>query len=259
MGKLEDALAGSGFPAAMPEVPELTVPQQMACAARMLAADGYALDVAGHITVNKRDDNGEADGSLWCTPYGLWWQELTASDIIRIDGDGAVIEGRWDVTPAVFIHTELHRARPDAEVIVHNHPYYGSLLSTLHVTPEITDQQACAFDGDIVLFDEYTGGVDDAGGGRHLADAVGHATAVILANHGVLVTGSGVAQATYRATLFERMCQLNYDAMVTGHKPIPVPTQQRSLIKRSINTLSVDYYWGGRIRALLAAEPNVLD
>jgi len=255
MGKLEDALTGGGFPSTMPEAPSLTVPQQMAVAARLLAHDGYALDVAGHITVVRPD----GDGSMWCTPYGLWWREITASDIIVIDPEGTVIEGKWDVTPAVFIHTEIHRARPDAPVLIHNHPYYGSLLSTLHMAPDITDQQACMFDGDILLFNEYTGGVDDAAGGEHLAQAIGDASAIILANHGVLITGSAVAHATYRALTFERTCRLNYDALAAAHKPVPVPPETRGLLKRSINTLSVDYYWGGAVRHLLATEPEVLD
>ena len=195
---------------------------------------------------------------MWCTPYGLWWRELTASDIIVLDADGAVIEGVWDVTPAVFIHTEIHRARPDAPVLIHNHPYYGSLLSTLHHEPEITDQQACMFDGDILLFDEYTGGVDDAAGGAHLANSIGSATAVILANHGVLVAGGSVFQATYRAVNFERTCRLNYDALAADQKPVPVPLPTRDLLKRAINNLSVDYYWGGQLRKLLAEEPEVL-
>lgn len=254
MGKLDEAFSGTGFPSAMPETPELTSPQQVACAARILAANGFALDVAGHITVMRP----EADGTMWCTPYGLWWREVTASDIIVLDGDGEVIEGRWDVTPAVYIHTELHRTRPDARVIIHNHPYYGSLLSTLHIQPEISDQQACMFDGDIALFDEYTGGIDDADGGRYLAGEVGDATAVILANHGVLITGETVAQATCRATNFERTCRLNYDAVAAGHKPIPVPLEQRPMLKRALNTISVDYFWGGEVRHLLRDSPEVL-
>lgn len=255
MGKLDDALSGAGgFPSAMPEVPDLTVPQQMACAARILAHNGYALDVAGHITVVRPD----GDGSMWCTPYGLWWREVTADDIIVIDADGNVVDGRWDVTPAVAIHTQLHRARPDATVIIHNHPYYGSLLSTLHLAPEVTDQQACMFDGDIALFDEYTGGVDDADSGDHLAGAIGDATAVILANHGVLVTGETVPQATYRAMNFERTCRLNVDAMTTGQKPVPVPPDKRAILKTAINSMSVGYYWGGEVRHLVATEPEVL-
>lgn len=255
MGKLDEAISGGTFPAAMPELPELTIPQQIACAARILAASGYALDVAGHITVMRPD----ADGSMWCTPYGLWWREICASDIITIDHKGEVIEGRWDVTPAVFIHTELHRARPDAQVIIHNHPYYGTLLSTMHLQPEISDQQACMFDGDIALFDEYTGGVDDAAGGRYLADHVGSATAVLLANHGVLLTGETVAQATCRATNFERTCRLNLDALSAGHKPVPVPPEHRPTLKRALNTISVDYYWGGEVRQLIRSSPEVLD
>ncbi len=255
MGKLDDAIAGRGFPSAMPAVPELTVPQQMACAARILAANGFALDVAGHITVMRPG----GDGTMWCTPYGLWWREVTAGDIIVLDADGEVIEGRWDVTPAVFIHTELHRSRPDARVIVHNHPHHGSLLSTMHLAPEITDQQACMFDGDIALFDEYTGGVDDADGGRYLAESIGGATATILANHGVLLTGESEAQATYRATNFERTCRLNYEALAAGEKPIPVPPAHRPQLKAAINSMSVDYYWGGAVRHLLAREPEVLD
>jgi len=254
MGKLEEALAGRGFPSAMPHSPDLTVPQQIACAARVLAASGYALDVAGHITVVR----AQGDGSMWCTPYGLWWREVTASDIIAIDADGNVIEGQWDVTPAVAIHTQVHRARPDATVVIHNHPYYGSLLSTLHVAPEITDQQACMFDGDIALFDEYTGGVDDTEGGDYLATAIGDATAVILANHGVLVMGGAIPQATYRAMNFERTCRLNYDAMATPQKPVLVPPEQRGMLKAAINSISVDYYWGGAVRHLLGSEPEVL-
>ena len=258
MGKLAEVMSeGGGFPTAMPDVPELTVPQQMACAARILASTGYALDVAGHITV-VRDDSDGGDGTMWCTPYGLWWRELTASDIIVIDADGTVIDGRWDVTPAVFIHTEIHRARSDAQVLIHNHPYYGTLLSTMHMAPDIIDQQATMFDGDVMLFDEYTGGIDDVDGGKYLAAAIGGATAVILANHGVLLTGATVMQAVCRATNFERMCRLNYDVLAAGQKAVLVPPEQRALIKRTLNSLSVDVYWGGEVRHLLSTQPDIL-
>ena len=63
MGKLDEAISGEGFPMAMPEIPDLTVPQQMACAARILGAIGFALDVAGHITVTRPQDAG----TMWCS------------------------------------------------------------------------------------------------------------------------------------------------------------------------------------------------
>ncbi|MCH1513459.1 MAG: class II aldolase/adducin family protein [Acidimicrobiales bacterium] len=252
MGKLEDAIAGSGFPASMPSVPDLTLREKVACAARILANNGYALDVAGHITAMR------PDGNMWCTPYGLWWREVSASDIIVLSPTGEVLEGQWDVTPAIYIHTELHKSRPDAEVIIHNHPYYGSLLSTMHVKPRIIDQQACMFDEDIALFDEYTGGVDDAEGGEYLAQQISSSTAIILANHGVLIVGESIEQATCRATNFERTCRLNFDAMQLGEISHEVPKEHRSLLKKSLNSFSVDYYWGGEIRKIIENYPSVL-
>ena len=66
-----------------------------------------------------------------------------------------VVEGKWDVTPAVFLHTELHRARPDAAVIVHDHPYYATLLASMGETPRIVHQNSCIFDGELAFVDEY--------------------------------------------------------------------------------------------------------
>ena len=172
---------------------------------------------------------------------------------------GEVLEGNWDVTPAIYIHTEIHKARPDAEVIIHNHPYYGSLLSTMHIEPKIIDQQACMFDGDIALFDEYTGGVDDAEGGAYLTERIGLSTAVILANHGVLIIGDTVEQATCRATNFERTCRLNYDALQLGDLAHEVPQEHRELLKKSLNTFSIPYYWGGEVREILSQDPSILD
>ena len=51
-----------------------------------------------------------------------------------------VVRGRWDVTPAIHPHTELHRVRPDARVVVHNHPYYVSVIAALGTLPELVHQ-----------------------------------------------------------------------------------------------------------------------
>lgn len=255
MGKLEAALSGtSGFPTAMPAVPELSVPEQLACAARILSNTGYALDVAGHITVA----HDGIPNAMWSTPYGVWWRDMTSEDMLIVSEDGNVLEGSWDVTPAIAIHTELHRSRPDARVVLHNHPYYGSLLAAMHEVPEIADQQACMFDGDIVLFDEYTGGIDNPTDGQYLVSRIGNATAILLANHGVLIVGETVQQVAYRAATFERTCRLHYDTVAAGRAPKAVPKSTRNMLKRSLNTISVDNFWRGEVRRLLRTEPEVL-
>ena len=83
---------------------DLTPEQELACAFRILARGGFSEDIAGHITW-ARDD-----GSLMINPWGLWWDEMTASDVCRVDYDGKVLSGKWDVTPAFHIHTEVSPA-----------------------------------------------------------------------------------------------------------------------------------------------------
>lgn len=80
----------------------------------------------------------------------------------RVDANGAVIEGKWDVTPAYHIHTELHRRRPDARVVIHNHPYYVTVLAAVGVLPMIAHQTGSLYDDDLSLVDEYDGEINDA-------------------------------------------------------------------------------------------------
>ncbi|HEX5095882.1 MAG TPA: class II aldolase/adducin family protein [Acidimicrobiia bacterium] len=229
----------------------LTVQQQLACALRILAPE-WQENLSGHLTW------ANDDGSMWVNPWGVWWQEVRASQIIRVDADGNVVEGDLDVTPVVAMHTELHRARPDATLIVHNHPYYATLLSIMGETPRIVHQNSCIFDGELAFVDEYTftEGVDAA---SSLADAVGKASGVLLAHHGALVTAPTVEELCYKATTFERMCRFTYDILAAGREPVEFPASERPGMQAVMKGSPLQAYWDGALRDLLARSPEVLD
>ena len=134
---------------------DLTDEQALAVAFRHLAGIGFAENMAGHITWQP---DGQTD--MFVNPWGLWWQELTASDICVVDSDARVVRGRWDVTPAIHIHTELHRVRADARVVIHNHPYYVCVLAALGRLPELVHQTGSLFLDDLCLVDTYGGEID---------------------------------------------------------------------------------------------------
>jgi ribulose-5-phosphate 4-epimerase/fuculose-1-phosphate aldolase len=235
---------------------DLNVQQKLACAFRILAADGFSENIAGHITVS--DDR---TGNLWVNPWGLWWDEVTASDVCLVSPDATVLEGRWDVTPAIHIHTELHRARADARVVVHNHPYHCTVLAALGMLPDIFHQTGCMFDGELAFVDEYTGEVADADLGADLADRIGDATVVVLANHGVVVTAPTVEEATYKAASFDRQCRLAYDVMMAtdgGHASTTISPTFRSAMKASLVERAAEVFWNGWVRKLLREQPDVL-
>jgi ribulose-5-phosphate 4-epimerase/fuculose-1-phosphate aldolase len=241
-------------PRAMPPLGvELDERQKLACLHRILAGIGFNENMAGHVTM-------AVDGSdhLWASPWGLWWDEVRASDLCLVSADGEVLDGSWDVSPAIFLHTELHRARPDARVVVHNHPYHATLLATLGRLPEITHQAACMFDGGLRLVDEYQGQVLDADAGTWLADAVGDAIGVLLVSHGAIVIGSSVEEATYRAFTFDRMCRLTADALLSGESAREIAPEFRASLLEAFRTHALDAFWNGAVRQLLRAEPEVL-
>ena len=158
-------MPGTGF--------ETTPAQELAIALRHLDDVGWCENMTGHITSRVGDE-------LLVNPWGLWWAEVSASDMLTIDADGAVTSGEWDVTPAVHIHTELHRRRPDATVVVHNHPPYTTALAAIGELPELVHQNSSILADELVLIDEYEGEVDQAELGADLATSIGDASVALL-------------------------------------------------------------------------------
>jgi ribulose-5-phosphate 4-epimerase/fuculose-1-phosphate aldolase len=237
------------------QVRRLDAPQQLACALRILGRLGYNENFAGHITWQEPGD----DETMWCNPASRWWNEVRASDICRVSLTGEVVEGRWPVTEAIFLHTELHRVRPDARVVVHGHPYYATLLSAVPATARITHQAGCVFDGELGVVDEYDGGVTDASAGARLAELVGPMSGAVLANHGALITGADMAIAAFRADTFERMCRTTWDLLVARLDPQPIADEIRPVLKDWLLQKGAPAYWEGAVRQLVESEPDVLD
>ncbi|GAA0962566.1 hypothetical protein GCM10009550_56770 [Actinocorallia libanotica] len=241
-------------PSAMPPLgADLTDEQALACSFRVLAREGFAENMAGHITWQRPGGT-----RMLVNPWGLWWAELTASDVCEVDEDANVTAGRWDVTPAIHIHTELHRARPDARVVVHNHPYHVCVLAALGVLPELVHQTGSMYLDEMVFVREYAGEVDSPRLAAELAGQIGSAKVAVLGNHGVIVTGTDLVEATYRAASFDRACRLAYDVLVTERDPLRMPRGAMTGMKASLIERAAEVYWRGAVRSLIRDEPEVL-
>lgn len=227
--------------------------QALACAFRILSAHDFAENIAGHITWQPQGEDW-----MWVNPWGLWWEEITASDICKVDADGKVLEGRWDVTPAFHIHTELHRRRPDARVVVHNHPYHAVVLAALGLVPEFLHQQSSMYDGEIGFVNEYAGEIDSVELGADLASRIGDRSVLILANHGVIVTAPTIEEATYKSATLDRQCRLMLDVVTSGRGATTVPAAVRPAMKASLLERGTDVFWAGAVRRLIREQPEVL-
>ncbi len=193
-----------------PPLPELTAAQELALLARILHREGYDDHLAGHITVKL------PDGTFLVNPFGLPWDEVRAGDVMHMDADGRQLDGRWTITPAITLHVEVHRARHDVGVAIHNHPEWGTVWADIGRAPEIYDQTSALYSGDVAVFEEYLGSVDRAENARAAVEALGDADVALLANHGVLILGATVRQAYLRASAFEWRCRQAWRVAAAG-------------------------------------------
>ena len=234
-------------------LPDLTPRQELVVLARALWREGYSDHLAGHLTCNL------GDGTLLCNPWLVLWCELRPSQVIRIDLDGNVVEGDWPVPLGIPLHLALHEARPEVGWAVHNHPLYGTVLADMGVVPPAMDQSSALGGGQLVLVDEYEGGVDSMQAARSAVAKMGDADLALLAGHGVFVLGSTARAVHQRAVALEQRCQRAWHVLAAGG-PLssPVAPWWSERIVRSDGNGFVGF-WEAMARQELAADPTLLD
>ena len=238
-------------PGRYPLVPKLTPRQQVALTCRMLQREGYNDHIAGHITLRL------PDGTFLANPWELTWSEITASDILQLDAQGRVIDGDWNITPAINLHLEIHARRPDVDVIIHNHPRWGSVWAAAGRVPPIYDQTSAMVDSDPVLFDEYRGTVEDAARGRDAVVALGEHKWALLENHGVLVVADNIRQAHLRAITLEWRCRLAWQVeQLGGGKALPKDVADQTGARTDTN--GFPFLWEAMAREEIRRDASVL-
>ncbi|KPC60772.1 class II aldolase/adducin family protein [Streptomyces chattanoogensis] len=158
-------------------------------------------------------------------PYGLLFEEITASNLVKIDLDGrAVEETPHPVNPAGFvIHSAIHAARPDAHCVLHTHTKAGCAVAAQEHGLLPLNQISMEFYGRLGYHDYEGVALNLAEQQRLVADLGGH-PAMILRNHGLLTVGETPAQAFLRMYYLDKACEIQTAAVSGGAKLItPAP------------------------------------
>jgi len=171
-----------------------------------------------------------ADHHFLINHYGVHFHEMRASDLVKIDCDGNVVEEGPEtkaVNAAGFcIHSAVHMGREDAMCVVHTHTAAGIAVSAQRQGLLPISQHALKFYGHIAYHD-YEGIALDLGERERLVRDLGHHNALILRNHGLLVTGRTIQEAFLNIYTLERACQAQITAMTGGAELVFPPEAVR--------------------------------
>jgi ribulose-5-phosphate 4-epimerase/fuculose-1-phosphate aldolase len=155
-------------------------------------------------------------------PYGLMFDEVTASNLVKIDLDGNIVmSSGYEVNPAGFcIHSAIHMAREDARAVMHLHTDDGVAVSAMAEGLLPITQTAMVIQ-DEVAYHEYEGVALDLGERARLVRDIGDKKLMMLRNHGTLAVGATVSDCFLLLYTLERACSMQVRAMVSGalHQP----------------------------------------
>ena len=204
---------------ARPARTEQDVRVDLAAAFRLAALAGWDDTVYTHLSATMPGE----PGVYLINEFGLGFDEVSASNLVKVDARGEVIDGSGRaVNPTGFtIHGAVHAARPAVECVIHLHAPWGVALSMLPEGLLPNSQWAMRLHGRLARH-AYEGLALGADEQRRLVKNLGSLDGLILDNHGTLTVGRSVAEAFMLMHMLERAAkaQLRAMAAVGGCTPL---------------------------------------
>ena len=230
---------------------------ELAAAYRLVALFGWDDLVFTHISARVPGRHDE----FLINPYGLLFEEITASSLVRVDAAGNKLDdSAYPVNPAGFtIHSAVHAARHDAQCVLHIHSLNGIAVSAQRGGVLPLSQQSIFVLSSLGYHDYEGVALRDDEKPRLVAD-LGDRSFLMLRNHGLLTVGPTVADAFLSMYLFETVCTIQVRAQAGGGELVPVDPriiataqQQAAAVTKG---LGAGLVWPGLLRRLQRRLPG---
>ena len=238
---------------------EWAVRVDLAAAYRLVSRYGWEDLVFTHISARVP---GTEDQFL-INPYGLFFDEITASSLVKIDQMGRKLEeSPFTVNAAGFIiHSAIHAVRHDAKCVLHTHTANGVAVSTQRAGLLPISQHSLFVLGSLGYHDFEGPALDEDEKPRLVAD-LGDNRCLILRNHGLLTVGETVADAFVAMYYLEASCAIQTRAQSGGGELIPVPKEvmdrgyANATANQRRNGGQGRLVWPGLLRRLDRTDPS---
>ncbi len=245
-----------------------TIPKErlhLAAAYRLIAHFGLDDSIFTHISA--RAPKEEAEHGFLINPYGLRFDEVTASNLVTVDLDGNILRDEFGkgINAAGFtIHSAVHAARPEVGCVLHTHTVAGVAISSIKEGILPLNQWSLQFHNRVATH-EYEGIALDLAERERLVADLGDAKTMILRNHGLLTCGGTVGEAFALMYNLERTCKAQLALMSSGAALNTVPEDLAEFTARQYETMTEergnpdvpDPEWEAYLRLALKHYPDL--
>src|SRR5215471_8605265 len=232
----------------------------LAAAYRLVALYGWDDLIFTHISARVPGP----DHHFLLNPYGMMFEEVTASSLVKIDLKGnKVMDSPHFINPAGFtIHSAVHEAREDALCVMHLHTRNGIAVSAQKDGLLPLSQQAMGPLSSLAYHDYEGLALDETEKPRLVTD-FGDKKFLILRNHGLLTVGRTVAEAFLGMFLLERACEIQILAQSGGSELSPIPTPIIGRVASQLNAVTIGMgatlTWPGLLRKIDRIDTSYRD
>ncbi len=216
--------------------------EQVVMASHVLGREDQGDFIWGHVSV--RDPEGRG---VWMKATGWGFEEVTPDRVLLVGWDGEVLVGDGPRHLEYPIHTEIMRARPDVNGVVHTHASHAvAFASLMQPLRPISHEGAMFVPPDVARFTKTGDLILTRELGQALAETLGQRNAALMVHHGIVTAGEDVETSVVMAILLERSCQKQLLAMAAGEVRT-WSNDEEALVKRA-RVYSAKQAWAYLVR-----------
>jgi L-fuculose-phosphate aldolase len=204
--------------------------QKLIVAGKVLVAEGQDDFTRGHISMRVPGNPAH----FFMKPHSMGLDEITMQNILTIDLEGNVVAGSARRHSEVYIHSEIFKVRPDVHCVIHTHPAYSVAFSASGRAMKCYSQPAALFYEALGLYTDTINLIRTHAMGAGVAKALGPHRAVLLKNHGVVVTGPSIEEAVIGTIMLENAAKVQMIAEAAGEPGPEFPRADIEKLKRDI-------------------------
>jgi L-fuculose-phosphate aldolase len=207
------------------------IKRQLIVAGKVLVAEGQDDFTRGHISFRWPDN----PGLFFMKAHSIGLDEITLQNILTIDLEGNVVAGTARRHSEVYIHSEILKARADVNCVIHTHPAYSIAFSATGRPLKAYSQPGALFYEELGTYTDTIALIRSHAMGAGVARALGNGRAVLLKNHGPVVTGKTIEEAVIGTLMLENAARIQMLTEAAGDPAPEFPRQDILKLKHEIS------------------------
>jgi L-fuculose-phosphate aldolase len=207
------------------------IKQKMIMAGKILVAEGQDDFTRGHISFRHPDN----PGLFYMKAHSIGLDEITMENILTIDLEGNVVAGKAKRHSEVYIHSEILKARPDLNCVLHTHPTYSTAFSAMGRPMRAYSQPSALFYNAIGTYTDTINLIRSHEMGAGVARALGPHRTVMLKNHGVVICGASIEETIISVIMLENAAQIQMIVEAAGNPAPEFPLEDILKLQHDIS------------------------